>query len=176
MSKLNKGNTAPARAKAVALRLATGGLIVAATVFVLPAYATPGSGVSSVRQSLAPFTDLDVKADKTGKWDLKLMTKDITDVGVDKVTIQPSGYSGWHTHTGVVFVTVTSGQITEYDGERCSTTTYNAGEGFVEPPNHVMQVANRTGSVATIVAVQMRPTGTPGRVDASAPSACHFSS
>ena len=176
MSKLNNGKIAPARAKVVALRVAAGGLIVAATVFVLPAYATPGSGFSGVRQSLAPFTDLDVKADKTGKWDLKLMTKDITDVGVDKVTIQPSGYSGWHTHTGVVFVTVTSGQITEYDGERCSTTTYNAGEGFVEPPNHVMQVANRTGSVATIVAVQMRPTGSLGRVDADAPSACHFSS
>ena len=176
MSKLNNGKIAPARAKAVALRVAAGGLIVAATVFVLPAYATPGSGFSGAPQSLAPFTDLDVKADKTGKWDLKLMTKDITDVGVDKLTIQPSGYSGWHTHTGATFITVTSGQITWYDGERCSTTTYNAGEGFVEPANHVHQVANRTGSVATIVAVQMRPSGTAPRVNADAPSACHFSS
>ena len=65
MSKSNNGKTAPARAKAVALRLATGGLIVAATVFVLPAYATPGSGFSSAPQSLAPFTDLDVKDRKS---------------------------------------------------------------------------------------------------------------
>lgn len=176
MIKQLNGKTVPARAKTMALRLATGGLIVAATVIVLPAFATPGSGFAPAPQSLAPFREMDVKADKTGAWDLKLKTKDVTDVGVDKLTIQPGGYSGWHTHTGATFVTVTSGDVTWYDGERCSITTYHAGEGFIEQANHVHQVVNATGNVATIVAVQMRPTGTPGRVDAPAPTVCQFSS
>lgn len=175
MIKLRNIKNVSASGITVALRIATGTAIVASTVLVLPALATPGSGFSGARQSLASFDEMDVKADKTGHWDLLLKTKDITDLGVDKLTIQPSGYSGWHTHAGATFITVTSGEVTWYDGERCSTTVYRAGEGFVEPANHVHQVVNTTGAVATIVAVQMRPKGTAPRLDSPAPTACHFS-
>ena len=158
-----------------ALRIAAGTAFIASSVLVVPALATPGSGFSPNPQSLGSFDDMDVKADKTGKWDLMLKTKDVTHVGVDKLTIQPGGYSGWHTHTGATFITVTSGVVVRYDGERCSTTTYTAGQGFIEPANSVHQIVNASGAVATFVAVQMRPHGTPGRVDAPAPTACNFS-
>lgn len=174
MIELGNFRNVSARSKTVALRIAAGTAIIASTVLVLPALATPGSGFSGAPQSLASFDELDVKADKTGHWDLSLKTKDVTDLGVDKLTIQPSGFSGWHTHAGATFITVTSGEVVWYDGERCSTTVYKAGEGFIEPANNVHQVVNRTGAVATIVAVQMRPKGTAGRIDSPAPTACHF--
>jgi quercetin dioxygenase-like cupin family protein len=170
-----KNHVISVRAKTLALRLAAGTAIVAATVLVLPALATPGSGFSGAPQSLAPFAPMDVKADKTDHWDLLLKTKDVSDVGVDRLTIQPGGYSGWHTHAGATFVTITSGEVTWYDGERCTITKYKAGEGFVEPANHVHQVANASDGVVTIVAVQMRPRGTAGRIDAPAPTSCPFS-
>lgn len=173
MIELIKFRKLSARSK-IALRMAAGAALLASSVVVVPALATPGSGFSVVRETLVPFDDMDVKADKTGDWDLMVKTKDTTDLGVDKLTIQPGGYSGWHTHTGAVFVTITSGEIVEYDGERCSTTTYRAGEGFVEESNHPHNVVNASGAVATIVAVQMRPHGSPGRVDANAPTACNF--
>ena len=173
MIKLYNFRNLSARSK-FALRIAAGTAIIASSVLVVPALATPGSGFSPNPQSLGSFDDMDVKADKTGDWDLMLKTKDVTHVGVDKLTVQPGGYSGWHSHTGATFITVTSGEVVWYDGERCSTTTYKAGEGFVEDANHVHQVVNATGAVATFVAVQMRPKGAAPRVDAPAPSACNF--
>ncbi len=95
MIELGNFRNVSARSKTVALRIAAGTAIIASTVLVLPALATPGSGFSGAPQSLASFDELDVKADKTGHWDLSLKTKDVTDLGVDKLTIQPSGFSGW---------------------------------------------------------------------------------
>ena len=151
------------------------GLTAAALVIGIPALATPGSGFAPSPQSAGRFAEMDVKADKTGKWDLFLKTKDTSTVGVDILTVQTGGYSGWHTHAGATLVTVTEGQVAWTDGEDCSTKVYQAGEGFVEPANHVHYVKNPYGLTAKLVAVQIRPVGTPGRVDAPAPANCNVS-
>ena len=139
----------------------------AAATIVAPALATPGSGFTPNPQSSAVFDPLDVKADKTGKWDLFLKTKDDSTIGVDKLSVIAGGQSGWHTHTGATLVTVTVGEVRWYDGENplCTFTTYRAGDTFVEPANHVHLVHNATGAPAEIVAIQMRPAGTSPRVD-----------
>ena len=148
------------------------GLTAAAMFTGLPAFATPGSGFTPSPQSVGTFAELDVKADKTGHWDLFLKTKDKSTIGVDVLTVNTSGFSGWHTHTGVTLVTVKQGQVAVKDGVDCSTKVYQAGEGFVEPANHVHMVTNPYGLTAVLVAIQMRPFGTPPRVDAPAPTNC----
>ncbi len=139
------------------------------------ALATPGSGFSNTPYPVGHFGSLDVKADKDQKWDLFLRTKDRTDIGVDRLTVAPGGQSGWHSHTGPVFVTVTVGSIVRYDGSDslCPMTTYRVGHTFVEQPNlvHLIRNASET-EPAEFVAVQMRPEGAAGRVDQPEPANC----
>lgn len=151
------------------------GVLVAAAIGGLalaPALATPPSGFGPTPLSVGSFPSMDVKADKTGDWDLFLRTKDTSTVGVDRLDVASGGYSGWHTHTGPTFVTVVSGEITWYDGVACSRTVYRAGDGFVERANNPHYVRNESGLAAVILAVQMRPTGTGPRIDAPRPENC----
>lgn len=153
----------------------TGGFVavLTASVFInLPALATAGSGFSRSPLSLGLFGELDVKADKTGNWDLFLKTKDATDIGVDRLTVDPGGQSGWHKHAGPTFVTVTKGQLTWVDSNDCVVRTYHEGDGFVEPANHVHRARNATSTTIEFIAIQMRPQGSVGRIDTPAPTNC----
>ena len=49
--------------------------------------------------------------------EVKLQTKGDVDFVHSMVTIQPNGSSGWHTHPGIVLVTVASGSLTFYDDQ-----------------------------------------------------------
>ena len=153
--------------------IAAVGLTAAALFSGIPAFATPGSGFSVIRASVGSFTEIDSRADKTGKWDAYLRTKDTSTIGVDLLTIQTGGYSGWHTHGGITLVTVKQGQVAVTDGDDCSTKVYQAGEGFVDRGgSHLHNVSNPYGLTAELVAVQIRPLGSPGRIDTPAPAGC----
>src|SRR5690348_10108947 len=90
----------------------------ASSCFVAPAFATPGSGFAPSPSVNGHFGTLQVNTmtDKTGKWGMLLKTLDETDIGADRLTVQPNGYSGWHAHPSPVFVTVLTGTIVWYDG------------------------------------------------------------
>jgi len=152
--------------------LSTAGLVAAATA--APALATPGSGFAPQGISVGHYGALDVKAEKVEKWDLLLKTKDDTDIGVDKLTVQPGGYSGWHSHPAPIFVTVLTGQIQWYDGKDplCGWKTYSAGEAFIEPAFNAHQVRNVGSSTAEFTAVRVAPTGVAVRIDENKPSNC----
>jgi quercetin dioxygenase-like cupin family protein len=169
-----KGEITHRGRKATAMRVAAVAAVAASVFIIAPVLATPGSGFTPTPLSKGLFAPLDVKADKTDKWDLFLKTKDASDIGVDHLSIAVDGQSGWHTHAGATFITVTSGEITWIDGVMCSATIYRAGDGFVEPANHPHLVRNASGSPAEVIAIQMRPKGTPGRIDAPQPNNCHL--
>lgn len=162
MIKLNLGlNRLPVKSVLLGATVLTG----LAAVIGVPALATPSSGFARTGLSEGLLNAFDAKADKSGKWDLTLKTKDTSTVGIDQLTVSPGGYSGWHTHTGITMVTVAAGQVEWTDGETCAVRTLHVGETIVEPANHVHNVRNPFGNTATLVAVQMRPEATPGRVD-----------
>lgn len=145
----------------------------ASALIVIPALATPGSGFSASALSIGRLPAVDFKADKTNKWDLFLKTKDNSDVGIDRLTAAPGGQSGWHTHSGMTMVTVIAGEVRVTDGLNCSAKSYRAGDSFVEPANRPHIVRNLSASVtAELAAVQIRPAGTPPRIDAPAPENC----
>lgn len=113
--------------------------------------------------------------EKTGKWGMMLKTLDNTDVDADKLTVQPNGFSGWHSHPGPVFVTVTQGSIIWYDGSdpACPGQTYHTGASFIEDANRIHNVKSAGG--AEFIAIHMNPTGTSGpsfRVDEQEPTNC----
>lgn len=150
---------------AVAAALATAGA---------PALATPGSGFAPTPISNGHYGALDVKAEKVEHWDLFVKSKDNTDVAVDRLTVQPGGYSGWHAHPAPIFVTVISGEIQWSDSLLCSPRTYRAGDAFVEAAFRAHMVRNTTGVVAEFTAVRLAPTGVPVRIDVPQPNNCSF--
>ena len=68
------------------------------------------------------------------------------DVAVNQVTVQPAGFSGWHSHPGTAVVAVQSGQLTVFSeriaGGKCRVRTYTAGQVFLEHPRNKYNVVN----------------------------------
>jgi quercetin dioxygenase-like cupin family protein len=160
--------------------LATGAVLAASITS--PAWATPASGFTAVQQwkgvypALKINTETDRSTDKDDQWDVKLSTKDTSDVYVTRNAIAVGGASGWHSHPGPSLITVTVGEITAYDSHDplCSPKRYQAGEGFVDYGDHAHIVRNESGAPAETVAVQFLATGSTRRVDEPAPSTCSF--
>jgi quercetin dioxygenase-like cupin family protein len=159
------------------------GFLVAASLSSAPAFATPASGFTAVQQwkgvypALNINTGSDRKYDKDDKWDLKLMSKDVSDVYVTRNAIAPGGQSGWHTHPGPSLVTVAVGEVTVYEGDNplCTGKVYKAGEGSIDlGGGHLHLIKNESGAPAETVAVQFVPQGATRRIDAPAPNNCNF--
>ena len=78
------------------------------------------------------------------------------DVAVNQNTIQPAGFSGWHSHPGTTVVAVQSGQLTLFSeriaGGKCRVRTYSAGQVFLEHPKNEYNAVN-TGAEPAVVAV-----------------------
>lgn len=158
------------------------GAILASSLTAGSAMATPGSGFGPSPIVNGHFGQLDVKTegDKVGKWGMILKTKDDTDVGADRLTVQPGGYSGWHSHPSAVYVTVTQGSIAWIDGSDplCTSHTYSAGQSFIEGAGRIHNAKNASeSSAAEFVAVVIKPAGFVGpafRLDEAKPSNCNF--
>lgn len=154
----------------------------ATTSLMSPALSTPGSGFAPNPVVNGHFGTLNVNtADKkTDKWGMHLKTLSGTDMGVDRLTVQPGGYSGWHAHPAPVFVTVTQGSIIWYDGSNplCSGTTYSAGQSFIESTGRIHNVVNASSAnPAEVIAIVIKPEGFVGpafRLDRPQPNNCSF--
>src|SRR3954447_15778743 len=131
------------------------------------AVATPPSGQHPTAPALGTLADAThINTDR-----LKFQTKDAADVATFSVTYDPGGYSGWHTHPGVLFVVVQSGSVVrEVNCE--SPRTYAAGEAFVESDEQPTgQVSNPSPNVPAVLQVtQIVPKGSVRRVEAEPPS------
>jgi quercetin dioxygenase-like cupin family protein len=141
-----------------------------------PALATPASGFTAVQTIKGVYPPLQVKGDKADKWDVKIDTKDESDVYVVRNSIASGGQSGWHSHPGPSLITVTIGEITAYDSDDplCQPKVYRAGEGFVDSGDQAHLLKNESGAAAETVAVQFLPVGSTRRIDQPKPNNCNF--
>jgi quercetin dioxygenase-like cupin family protein len=95
------------------------------------------------------------------------------DMVQQKLTFQPGGFSGWHSHPGVVLIIVTAGTLTRYDST-CTKTTIAAGQTFIElAPDGAAFVRNDGSTPAEAVQTYINPTGAALRTDQPAPSGCN---
>lgn len=137
------------------------------------AIATPSFGLTIVQVAKALYGDFHIKAEKDG-WEAELETKGLSDVVVNNVSLVPGASSGWHSHPGISFVSVTSGEVTLYDANdpNCSPIVVTAGFGFVEPGDHVHVVRNEETVNATFTYTAIRPAGSAGSIDQPRPAHC----
>jgi hypothetical protein len=95
------------------------------------------------------------------------------EIVVAQNTIDPGGYSGWHSHPGGAIVVVQVGELTTYksagkgdeqgqsqsDQERggpfrhCIITRYTQGQSFSEAPGEALNAVNTGSIVATTFAI-----------------------
>jgi hypothetical protein len=95
---------------------------------------------------------------------IKLRTKDEVEVFQVSQTAISGWTSGWHEHTGAVFVNITGGSLTFYDAT-CTVTTVTAGHGYIESPYEPILARNEGSVQATWITTQVIPVGGSRRVD-----------
>ncbi|HXF37400.1 MAG TPA: cupin domain-containing protein [Actinomycetota bacterium] len=69
------------------------------------------------------------------------------------MTVQPGGFTGWHSHPGPAIVVVQEGTFTYYDGEdpTCTPLEYGPGEAFVDlGQGHVHSARNEGSEVVQV--------------------------
>jgi quercetin dioxygenase-like cupin family protein len=148
------------------LTLATILAAVFAVTVVAVAQATPAVGQHPTTPVIGTLTaKVDVNTDR-----IKFQTKDPTDVATFMVTYDPDGFSGWHTHPGILLVTVQSGSVVRTVG--CSSTTYGPGETFVESDEQAVGAVRNPSHTtdAVLWVTQVVPKGSPRRANADAPN------
>jgi quercetin dioxygenase-like cupin family protein len=78
------------------------------------------------------------------------------DVVTTQNTIEPAGFSGWHSHPGIAVLVLQSGQLRLYKepvtGGECRVHTYTAGQVFLERPANEYNAVN-TGTEPAVLAV-----------------------
>ena len=100
---------------------------------------------------------------------VKFQTKGPVDITHQTLTIDPLGSSGWHTHLGVVLITLKSGSVVRYRAD-CSTDVYGAGAAFTESGSHVGLVRNESATTPAVTYLTyITPVGAPLRNEASNP-------
>lgn len=76
--------------------------------------------------------------------------RDASTVVFAKLTWEPGGRTGWHTHPGPVIVNVTEGELQIVTAEECTSRTYTAGEAFVDPATHDEIATNPSDTEQTV--------------------------
>jgi quercetin dioxygenase-like cupin family protein len=156
--------------------IAAVGALVGAALIILPAQATPPSGVTTTPIATGRFDAIDTKV-KTGAWKAKLQTNGASDLHVLQNTIAPGGTFGWHRHPGPSLVIVKSGTATFYlaNDPTCAPHAVPAGSGFVDQGQDVHVVRNEGSVDLVTVVVSLVPAGFERRIDEPNPGHCPFS-
>ena len=88
--------------------------------------------------------------------------QDASNIAVVRFTIQPGVRFPWHSHPGLVMVTVTQGELVFVYADDCIQRSYPAGSAFVDPGfGNVHYAFNPTGAETVLVATVLGvpPTG-----------------
>ncbi len=82
-----------------------------------------------------------------------------------QLTIQPGGYTGWHTHPGPTFVAVAQGEGTLYHAmPGCPSYKYGRNTGFFQPESDVHNMNKRgLGAARAVRVLRVRDRNSAGR-------------
>jgi quercetin dioxygenase-like cupin family protein len=110
-------------------------ITIAATIVGI-AFATPivnlASPLFSVGQHPSDIHANGVGKTPSGEWfEVKLTSEGPSTMSNQDAAYGVGGVNGWHSHPGMVAVTLASGSIQWFD-ENCRETTYNAGDSWTE--------------------------------------------
>jgi quercetin dioxygenase-like cupin family protein len=106
--------------------------------------------------------------DEDNDWTAKLITSGPSNFIVLDGDYFPGGHTGWHSHPGILLLTVTEGSI-EWYNSNCEKTVYKVGDSLTE--NTQVHYFRNVGSVnARVMATFIIAKGQPRRIDQPAPA------
>lgn len=111
--------------------------------------------------------------EKVGDGFVKVLTKGDLDVLAARVTLDPGGSSGWHSHPGPHITIVQSGSITVIDSN-CDASSLGAGQATFEAGGEAVEVKNPSATQPAVFYVEfLVPRGTKSpRIDEPVPAGC----
>jgi hypothetical protein len=120
--------------------------------------ASPAMGVQPTLLARGAYEDFKVKSVKGSPVQFDVKAKSVVDVVVRKHDYAVGSHTGWHSHPGPVFITVTDGTLTYYlyDDPTCTPHVVTKGSGFVDDGRGHM-VRNESGQPAQDVSVIIAP-------------------
>ena len=133
------------------------------------AFATPPAGVVSnviVAQGVT-LGAIKERADVGDSWMVNLEDKGQSEFYFQDLVVGPGGYTGWHSHPGLLLITVKEGSLEFYDKE-CAKHTYGAGQSFTEGAEPHAAMNRGTGNARLLVAYIVKK-GEARRIEASQP-------
>ena len=145
--------------------------LIALAAFAAATHASPPSGVTPTILARGTFDEFKVKSPHDSPVDFEAKSKSPIDIVVRQHNYAIGSNTGWHTHPGPIFITVTIGQLTYYEADdpTCSPHIVTAGHGFVDTGGgHI--VRNESGAIAQDVSVIMAPVGGAFRGELPAPN------
>jgi hypothetical protein len=144
-------------------------IILIAGCAVMMTNASPAVGVTPTVIARGTYGSFKVKSNNDFfKYDAS--AKPTVDMVVRMHDYTPGSSTGWHTHPGPVYITVTEGKVTFYEADdpNCTPKVVSAGEGYVDSGNgHIGR--NESGQPAKDVSVIIAPVGLPFRGELPAP-------
>ena len=134
------------------------------------AFATPPAGVVSNVIVARGVTVGPVKehADVGNSWTVNLEDKGQSEFYFQDLVVGPGGYTGWHSHPGLLLITVKEGSVEFYDKE-CAKHIYAAGQSFMEGAEPHAAMNRGTGNARLLVAYIVKK-GEPRRIEAPEPT------
>jgi hypothetical protein len=146
-------------------------VLLGVTVFAAVTMASPPSGVTPTVLARGTFPKFFVSSFRPGGPNFAAFTASPIDIVVRRHDYLPGSTTGWHSHPGPVFITVTQGELTYYERNdpNCSPHVVSAGHGFVDN-GHGHIVRNESGQPAQDVSVIIAPVGGAFRGELDAPS------
>src|SRR5262249_55005550 len=140
-------------------------VLVCGVVAPILASATPAAGVVSnviVAQG-ATQGSIKERAQVGDGWAVRLDDQGASEFYFQDLVIGPGGYTGWHSHPGILLITVKEGSLEFFDRE-CTKHTYAAGQSFTEgaDPHAAM---NRGTSNARLLVAYIVKKGEPRRIE-----------
>lgn len=145
--------------------------LLAPAAFVAGIVASPASGVTPTVLARGTYEEFKEASVPDSPVEFKAKTKSPIDVVVRRHDYAIGSTTGWHSHPGPVFITVTQGQLTYYlyDDPNCTRHVVSAGQGIVDDGRgHI--VRNESGEAAQDVSVIIAPEGGAFRGELAAPS------
>jgi len=134
------------------------------------AFATPPAGVVSnviVAQGVAS-RPVNEHIDIGGTWAVRLEDKGDSEFYFQDLVIGPGGYTGWHSHPGLLLITVKDGSVDFY-GKDCAKHTYASGQSFTESAESHTAMNRGSGNARLLVAYILKK-GEPRRIEAPQPA------
>jgi hypothetical protein len=157
--------------------------LAAAALLVVPALATPPSGVSNPPWSpvIGRFNDIKASAKTdidpgpaTHFWQARININKATDVHILENVIHPGGTFGWHSHPGPSLVIVKAGTLSVYHAPDCTPQDFGPasalGSTFIDGGHDLHMVRNDGTVDADVYVVSFVPAGFDRRIDEPNPN------